>query len=55
MGVGSVLNTKHEGVTKRPTETKKIDELTADEIGKSTRKESPMNNPGFGRSSEKRG
>jgi len=53
LGVGSVINTNHTGVTKRPTETragKRLDEITAEEIKKNREgQESPMNNPYFGR------
>lgn len=47
-GVGSVINTKHTGITKRPTETRShLDEITAEDIAKSTKKESPIVNSSF--------
>ena len=53
LGVGSVINTNHTGVTKRPTETRaerRLDEITAEDINaKKEGHESPMNNPYFGR------
>jgi len=58
-GVGSVINTHHEGPTKRPTENvsgRRLDNLTAADIAKkSETKETPMNNPGFGSVGEKKG
>jgi len=46
-GVGSVINTHHEGTTKRPTERKRLDEITADDMGNGGQ-ESEMPNPTFG-------
>jgi hypothetical protein len=48
LGVGSVQNTHHQGVSKRPTETKsRLDETTADDLKNSIKKESPMANSSF--------
>lgn len=50
-GARSVIKTdKHEGILRRPTETRKqrIDEFTANEVNKSKEPESPMANPFFG-------
>jgi hypothetical protein len=55
VGVGTIINTHHEGLTKRPTETRsQLDELTSEDLGKSTKKESSMANPGFSGCGERR-
>lgn len=54
-GVGSVRNIykgPHKGITKRPTEGSRIDEITSADIGKSSRTEKPMANMDFGRGPE---
>ena len=50
-GVTSILNAEtgaHKGTVKRPTEAKRLDEITAEDIGQSGKVESPMANPTFG-------
>ena len=56
-GVGSVINTHHEGPSNtRTTENRRnLDDLTSSDLGKSKRKESPMNNPDYGSGGEKKG
>jgi hypothetical protein len=57
VGTGSVLSTHHEGVSKRPTEgiaNNYLDNITANDMGRSSHAESPMNNPNFGRTDEGR-
>lgn len=57
-GVNSFINIHHEGSTfqrKAENGVRGLDKITAKDIGKSGKKESPFANSEFGRSGEKKG